>query len=72
MQDIRNQRLDMLQRRDKDTHSAILWLQDNQHLFKERIFEPVSLLVRECVWVWGVVCVVCVWGCVGVDVCVVC
>lgn len=49
MQDIRNQRLEMLQRRDRETYSAVMWLQDNQNLFKERIFEPVCLLVSGCV-----------------------
>ena len=46
MENVRTQRLDMLQRRDRDTFSAIQWLRDNQHLFHQPILEPVAISVN--------------------------
>ena len=46
MENVRSQRLDMLQRRDRDTFSAIQWLRENQQLFRQPILEPVAVLVN--------------------------
>ena len=46
MENVRNQRLDMLQRRDKHTYDTILWLRENQHLFRQPILEPVAVTVN--------------------------
>ena len=46
MENVRNQRLAMLQRKDRDTFSAIQWLSDNQHLFQQPILEPVAVSVN--------------------------
>ena len=46
MENVRTQRLDILQRRDRDTFSAIQWLRDNQHLFRQPILEPVAISVN--------------------------
>ena len=45
MQNVRNQRLHLLQRVDRHTYDAVLWLDENRHLFKEHVFEPILLSV---------------------------
>ena len=46
MENVRSQRLVALQRRDRDTYSAVQWLHDNQHLFRQPILEPVAVSVN--------------------------
>ena len=52
MQDIRNQRLQLIRNRDPGTYQAVMWLRDNQHRFKQPILEPIALVVSVCVWRW--------------------
>ena len=46
MENVRNQRLDMLQKKDRQTFDAIHWLRENQHLFREPILEPIAVSVN--------------------------
>ena len=46
MENVRSQRLDMLQRRDRHTYDAINWLRENQHLFSQPILEPMAVSVN--------------------------
>ncbi len=43
MQDIRSQRLKMLQQHDQE---ALAWLEKNQHIFKKPILEPIVVSVN--------------------------
>ena len=64
MQDVRSQRLQMLERSDHWAYKALRWLESNQHLFRKPILEPVMVSVnivdQRCVGLW--VCV-CIWLC---------
>lgn len=45
----------MLRSRFRDTHTALLWLRNNRHLFEGNVYEPMMLVVgvllfcEECV-----------------------
>lgn len=39
-----------LQRRFRDTHSALMWLRKNKHKFKKEVCEPMMLTVRKFVY----------------------
>ena len=45
MQNVRNQRLRLLQRFDRHTHDAVVWLENHRHLFNKHVFEPILLSV---------------------------
>ena len=45
MQNVRNQRLNLLQRIDHHTYDAVVWLEHNRHCFKKHVFEPILLSV---------------------------
>ena len=57
MQDVRSQRLQMLERSDPWAYKALRWLESNQHLFRKPILEPVMVSVnivdQRCVGVGG-------------------
>lgn len=40
-----HQRMEMLKRYHRDTHTAVLWLRQNRHVFSEEILEPAFLHV---------------------------
>ncbi len=67
MQDIRSQRLKMLQQIDHWAYDALMWLEKNQHLFIKPILEPimVSVNVRDPRCVCVCVCVTIVWASVS-------
>jgi hypothetical protein len=46
MQNVRNQRLRLLQRFDRHTHDAVVWLENHRHLFNKHVFEPILLSVN--------------------------
>ena len=46
MQDVRRQRLSMIQHRDRNTYEAIAWLSKNKEMFREPILEPVMMSVN--------------------------
>ncbi|KAF9109450.1 Structural maintenance of chromosomes protein 5 [Mortierella sp. AM989] len=43
LDDIRNRRLQQLQRQDNDVFEAVMWLREHQKEFKMHVFEPVCL-----------------------------
>ena len=47
MDDIKNQRLQKLRCRDRETEKALTWLENHQDLFHETVFAPVLVLVGE-------------------------
>ena len=47
MNDIKNQRLQKLKSKDRETEKALVWLESHQDLFRERVFPPVVVLVGE-------------------------
>lgn len=47
MDDVRNQRLELLCKRDRETWQAIKWLRENRNRFRETVFEPILVLVSE-------------------------
>ena len=47
MDDVRNQRLELLCKRDRETWQAIKWLRENRDRFRETVFEPILVLVSE-------------------------
>ena len=47
MGDVRKQRLDKVRQRNRDVYEAVMWLSENQHRFKQPIFEPIMLQVRQ-------------------------
>ena len=47
MQNVRNQRLRLLQRFDRHTHDAVVWLENHRHLFNKHVFEPILLSVSQ-------------------------
>ena len=46
MENVRNQRLAMLQKKDRNTFDAIQWLHNHQHQFQQPILEPVAVSVN--------------------------
>ncbi|KAL5482188.1 hypothetical protein EMCRGX_G022483 [Ephydatia muelleri] len=46
MGDVRKQRLDKVRQRNRDVYEAVMWLSENQHRFKQPIFEPIMLQVN--------------------------
>lgn len=36
---------EMLRNRFRDTHTALLWLRENRHLFEGNVYEPMMLVV---------------------------
>lgn len=46
IEDMKNQRLNLLKLKNRHTYEAVLWLRENQHLFKMKIFEPPFLEVQ--------------------------
>ena len=47
MDDVCNQRLELLSRRDRETWQAIRWLRENQDRFRETVFEPILVSVSK-------------------------
>lgn len=45
-QNIYQKRLDWLKSRDEDVFKAVKWLEQNKHRFRDRIYEPMVLNVR--------------------------
>lgn len=45
LENVKQQRLEWLQRNDRDAYSAVQWLRTNKHLFKGEIYEPMVLEV---------------------------
>ncbi|RZB38652.1 structural maintenance of chromosomes protein 5 [Asbolus verrucosus] len=43
LENVKQQRLNYLQRVDRDAYEAVLWLREHKHLFREEVFEPVML-----------------------------
>lgn len=41
-----NQKEDKLRQRFRDTYDAVLWLRNNRDKFKQRVYEPIMLTVR--------------------------
>lgn len=41
-----NQKEDKLRQRYRDTYDAVLWLRNNRDKFKQRVYEPIMLTVR--------------------------
>lgn len=41
-----NRKEEMLRSRFRDTHTALLWLRNNRHLFEGNVYEPMMLVVR--------------------------
>lgn len=46
IEDTKNQRLSLLKAKNRHTFEAVMWLRENQHLFKKKIFEPPFLEVQ--------------------------
>lgn len=44
--DMRKQRLEKVRQRNRDVYEAVIWLQENQHRFKQPILEPIMLQVN--------------------------
>lgn len=44
-----NQKEDKLRQRYRDTYDAVLWLRNNRDKFKQRVYEPIMLTVRNFV-----------------------
>ena len=44
--DVAKQRLQLVQRRNKDVYEAVMWLRENKHRFRHHIYEPMILEVR--------------------------
>ncbi|ELK07054.1 Structural maintenance of chromosomes protein 5 [Pteropus alecto] len=42
-----NQKEDKLRQRYRDTYDAVLWLRNNRDKFKQRVYEPIMLTVRD-------------------------
>lgn len=53
LENVKQQRLQILQRRDKDAYSAVMWLRENKNLFRMPIYEPIMLEVS---FYTGLVC----------------
>lgn len=45
LENVKQQRLQILQGRDKDAYAAIMWLRKNKNLFRNPIYEPIMLEV---------------------------
>ncbi|TPX60694.1 hypothetical protein PhCBS80983_g01576 [Powellomyces hirtus] len=46
LDNVRNQKLELLRRENKDCYDATMWVKDNQHLFTKKVFEPVCLEIN--------------------------
>jgi hypothetical protein len=46
IQDVANQRLELLRLKHKDTYDAVMWLRENKNQFHHHIYEPMMLEVR--------------------------
>jgi hypothetical protein len=46
VQDVANQRLELLRRKQKDIYEAVMWLRGNKKEFRHHIYEPMMLEVR--------------------------
>jgi hypothetical protein len=46
IQDVAKQRLELLRRKHKDTHDAVMWLRENKNQFHHHVYEPMMLEVR--------------------------
>lgn len=44
-----NQKEDKLRQRYRDTYDAVLWLRNNRDKFKQGVYEPIMLTVRNCI-----------------------
>lgn len=49
-----NQKEDKLRQRYRDTYDAVLWLRNNRDKFKQRVYEPIMLMVRNFILVTSV------------------
>lgn len=45
LENVKQKRLDYLQKVDNDAYQAVLWLRENRNLFKGEVFEPIMLEV---------------------------
>ncbi|KNC97459.1 DNA repair ATPase SMC5 [Spizellomyces punctatus DAOM BR117] len=43
LDDVRNQKLEILKRDERHCYEATTWLKDNMHLFQEKVYEPICL-----------------------------
>lgn len=62
LEDIMKRKEEMLRSRFRDTHSALLWLRENRHLFEGNVYEPMMLVVSVLllyVCVLSPVCFIC-------------
>lgn len=46
LDDKKNQRLQFLRTKFKDTYNAVMWLRDHQDMFEKSVHEPIMLLVN--------------------------
>ncbi|XP_011310907.1 structural maintenance of chromosomes protein 5 [Fopius arisanus] len=46
LKDIELKRMELLMRRSKDAHAGVIWLRQNQHLFRKRVWEPMMLHIH--------------------------
>lgn len=53
-----NQKEDKLRQRYRDTYDAVLWLRNNRDKFKQRVYEPIMLMVRDFVYVKSVIFII--------------
>lgn len=53
-----NQKEDKLRQRYRDTYDAVLWLRNNRDKFKQRVYEPIMLMVRAFVYVESVIFII--------------
>lgn len=45
LENVKQKRLEYLQKLDNDAYQAVLWLRENKRLFKGEVFEPIMLEV---------------------------
>lgn len=45
IEDVKNQRMELLSRVDRDAYKGVLWLAENRHLFESTVYEPMILEV---------------------------
>ncbi|TTH23511.1 Structural maintenance of chromosomes protein 5 [Bagarius yarrelli] len=46
LEDMMNRKEEMLRSRFRDTHTALLWLRRNRHLFQGNVYEPMMLVIN--------------------------
>ncbi|KAI5099428.1 structural maintenance of chromosomes protein 5 [Silurus meridionalis] len=46
LEDMMNRKEEMLRQRSPDTHTALLWLRRNRHLFEGNVYEPMMLVIN--------------------------